>query len=181
MNKDLRRLLENFTSGTPKELQDATVFLAMMLEYYSINPDLRFSRRSDMATFVPERLLGLEVTDDDLREVVRVVVEYGPGRLDLGVCFWILGKPSQALGAAAAVRLLKTKGHLLSEDQAVQAATTLRNLLIQHDLELEALLGSEWFRFVLRKWISSESVDLKNSARSLERRLSATWGIRFDI
>ncbi|MCP3997129.1 MAG: hypothetical protein GY722_19035 [bacterium] len=177
MIQELHQLIEKFTAGTPEELENATIYFATLLEFYSIGPKSRTSRRRDMAVIVPEYLLDLEVTESDLRKLVQIVTEDGPSRLDLGVCFWILGKPSQALGAAAAVRLLERKRHLLGEDQAAQAATTLRNMLILPDPELEHQLRSEWFSSVLREWLASESQELKRSARSLEKHLSARWGI----
>ncbi len=177
MNKDLRQLIEQFTTGTPEELEDAKIFLAMVLEFYSILPGLRRSRKSHFAYFVPEKFLNLEVTADELREVVRVIAEDGADRIDPGVCFWMLGKPSQDLGAVTALRLLEAKHHLLDEAQAVQAATTLRRILVRPDPELEVQLRSAWFRTVLREWLGSESGELKKSARSLGKLLSTRWGI----
>ncbi len=178
MDNELQSLIERFRQGTPEELTELTIRLAMMLEYYSVNPAVRHSRRSEMAQIIPESLLDLEVTENDLRELVSVVVVDGVTHLDLGVCFWMLGKASQGLGATAAVQLLEGRWHLLNESQAYQAANTLVHLLVSPDSELKPQLRSEWFRSVLRLWLASDSEELKGSAGALKKRLATTWAIR---
>ncbi len=178
MDNKLQLLIERFKQGDPEELPELTIRLAMMLEYYSVNPAVRHSRRSEMAQIIPESLLDLEVTENDLRELISVVVVDGVAHLDLGVCFWMLGKASQALGAEAAVQLLGARWHLLSESQAYQAANTLVHLLVRPDSKLKPQLRSEWFRSVLRQWLASDFEDLKGSAEALKQRLATAWAIR---